>query len=410
MGQCFPCATPCLEGRLLPRHRCQGNGRHGAVTEDAHLSVEDAVQEFEQEVDAMVSPPFNKAMIRIIKAFVLGPGMQHDNLRAHASISESTGPGGAKALSLVVDFGPAPLTADIATRSRLPFQVRFCRDVRFTVTESLLSKEPMELMVKGLAFTPLPDVLRLRDMLTAELGVKYSKDSALAWWLQHKDQEFPLSKSKLHRNYESIAGTRAFKMVPTRLEEEKAMIWGYIGASTMEVEAFDFWPDAELGTRMTLRKRLSPEEVELSQQARDTMQSVLGRSRVVGEKIAASAVNFGAMVHSSRELGQAGANVEVIAKLFSAARWWGPALTGWQRWDETWLCTDKTGLSGRVIAEQGRLIWHVSAEVPTSAKTAPSKTAPDASAPVSSVSSRELLFFFLFCLMAFQLFLSLVRS
>ena len=40
-----------------------------------------------------------------------------------------------------------------------------------------------------------------------------------------------------------------------------------------------------------------------------------------------------------------------------AAEWWGPGQEGWHQWDHTFLLTDKRDSFGRVVAEQGRIIW-----------------------------------------------------
>jgi len=59
-------------------------------------------------------------------------------------------------------------------------------------------------------------------------------------------------------------------------------------------------------------------------------------------------------------VGQPGACPRVLAKLFTAAKWTGPADDGsWHSYDETWNCTDRKDIIGRVTEENGRLIWHL---------------------------------------------------
>merc|ERR1712151_629029 len=76
----------------------------------------------------------------------------------------------------------------------------------------------------------------------------------------------------------------------------------------------------------------------------------------LGEIFAASGMNWMNTFYG-RALGHCGGKPGVITKLFSAAKEWGPAEDGWQRFDNTWLCVDSKGIFGRTV-EQGRVIWH----------------------------------------------------
>merc|ERR1712232_1047669 len=76
----------------------------------------------------------------------------------------------------------------------------------------------------------------------------------------------------------------------------------------------------------------------------------------IGEMFAASGMNWMNMFYG-RALGHHGGRPSKITKLFSAAKDWGPAEDGWQRFDNTWLCADSKSMFGRV-QEQGRVIWH----------------------------------------------------
>merc|ERR1712107_458057 len=61
-------------------------------------------------------------------------------------------------------------------------------------------------------------------------------------------------------------------------------------------------------------------------------------------------------------IGREGARPEQIRKLMSAASWWGPGPSGWQKVDYTWLLIDKKDMCGNIMQEQGRLIWRVGRE------------------------------------------------
>merc|ERR1712059_198425 len=76
-----------------------------------------------------------------------------------------------------------------------------------------------------------------------------------------------------------------------------------------------------------------------------------------------------------------GANAAKITKLFSAAQWWGPGQEGWQRWDDTWLLTDKRDVFGRVVAEQGRIVWSLASGTPCGRQTLRSRHGPAQSIP-----------------------------
>jgi pimeloyl-ACP methyl ester carboxylesterase len=107
----------------------------------------------------------------------------------------------------------------------------------------------------------------------------------------------------------------------------------------------------------------SPEEAETfewnRQWALREMKNPLNRHG--GDRFVVSATNFGKMRYD-KLLGLTGANVAMIVKLFSAVDWWGPGEDGWQKWDNTWLCTDKKDAFGRIIVEQGRILWRLGAE------------------------------------------------
>jgi hypothetical protein len=83
---------------------------------------------------------------------------------------------------------------------------------------------------------------------------------------------------------------------------------------------------------------------------------MLMNQRQSGERFARSAINFAALLYG-REWGCKAADPDAVAKLLSAAKWWGPGTSGWQQWDETYLCTDERNFFGVLVAEQGRLLW-----------------------------------------------------
>merc|ERR1719222_1860414 len=84
----------------------------------------------------------------------------------------------------------------------------------------------------------------------------------------------------------------------------------------------------------------------------------LRTKRQPAEQLAASAINWCALLYS-REAEGPGARLEKILTLFTAAQWWGPGDSGWQQLDSTWTCTDKRNIVGQVVQKNGRLIWSI---------------------------------------------------
>jgi len=233
------------------------------------------------------------------------------------------------------------------------------------------------LRVKGFSFPALPELAQMREMMQNELG-EYNKDSALAWWRKHKDAEFPLARSKFHRIWESLWGMKVMQTLPD--SKRKDAFWGYLHTVDLDVHAFEFLLDGEGGPQVLAHVRCSRDaDADVNRTCEELGRQVLCDDRAMAEKFAASAANFCALLHA-RKFGQPSAKVDLIVKLLSAAEWWGPGTSGWQRWDLTWHCTDKVNVVGKVIKAQGRLMWHMEDNVlqvsPTSLEKADSLTKP----------------------------------
>jgi len=258
-------------------------------------------------------------------------------------------------MQLVIRLGREPVVAEIATRSRLSHSVRIAPEVRFAL-DLPVAGSPLTLRVKGFSFLALPELAQMREMMLNEIG-EYDKHTAFAWWCEHKDTVFPLTCSKFHRIWESLWGMRCLQALPD--SKRKDAFWGYLNSVDMEMCAFEFFFDEDGEPRVAAQVRCSPRDAHVGLISEELSGPILcGGDRKMGEKFAASAINFCALLHG-RKFGQPGAKLDLVVKLLSAAEWWGPATSGWQRWDRTWNCTDRVNVLGKVTKAQGRLIWHM---------------------------------------------------
>eukprot|EP00439_Symbiodinium_sp_Y106_P023831 s1923_g2.t3 len=262
--------------------------------------------------------------------------------------------------TVCVKLSQKEVYGEIATRSRIGAYVRLGSEVIFAHHEppTDLSTEPLLLEVYGFDFPVLPETIKLRRHLKQVLGQDYSRKSAAAWYEKHKDEFCPLKDSKLRRILASVFEVHSLMFLPEWAVSRA--LWGMLNICTQTYIGFEFWDEGKNGIRVTVRSSTpaDPDDVECLQNARDLfqLQASAPGDRQIGERLFKSGYSVGSM-NFGRALGHPGAKPDVIAKLFSAANLWGPAKSGWQSFDDTWLCTDRRDHLGQVAEEQGRIIW-----------------------------------------------------
>jgi len=254
----------------------------------------------------------------------------------------------------------APLIGEVATRSRVSVNVQIAQSLRFALQHlpELPREQPLSLRVDGLDMPTLPDCVCARAQAREELGQGLNPTTAYEWWEQNRHTRFPLQTSKFHRIVESLLEQRGIKLLGSQMCASS--FWGYLHTTDLNIEVFQFHADRRVpgGVALTaqLRPPKTPAEAADREQVQVITRKVLRANRASADRLAPSGINVGAML-AGPGLGQPGAHPRVIVKLLSAARWWGPGEEGWHRWDQTWLCTDKKDLLGRVVQQQGRIIW-----------------------------------------------------
>lgn len=262
--------------------------------------------------------------------------------------------------TVCVKLSQKEVYGEIATRSRIGAYVRLGSEVIFAHHEppTDLSTEPLLLEVYGFDFPVLPEIIKLRRHLKQVLGQDYSRKSAAAWYEKHKDEFCPLKDSKLRRILASVFEVHSLMFLPEWAVSRA--LWGMLNICTLTYIGFEFWDEGKNGIRVTVQSSTpaDPDDVECLQNARDLfqLQASAPGDRQIGERLFKSGYSVGSM-NFGRALGHPGAKPDVIAKLFSAANLWGPAKSGWQSFDDTWLCTDRRDHLGQVAEEQGRIIW-----------------------------------------------------
>lgn len=256
----------------------------------------------------------------------------------------------------------SPLVGEIATRSRVAVSVHITERLRFALQHppADLFKEPLVLCVKGLDMPTLPDAVLACTQLREELGQGLNPISAYEWWEKHRHKRFPLRSSKFHRVVESLLEQRGMKMLGTQLCAES--FWGYLHTTDLSIQVFEFHLDRRMRGGVTMTARLrdprSAAEAEDRVQVKAITHKILENNRASADRLAPSGINIGAMI-CGPEVGQPGACPRVIAKLFSPAQWYGPGEDSWHRWDESWCCTDRKDFLGRIVKENGRVIWRM---------------------------------------------------
>jgi len=213
------------------------------------------------------------------------------------------------------------------------------------------------LRVHGLAMRPLEECTAMRARMLRELGEEnFTRQSAYRWWEDHM-HEFPPETSKMRRIYESFLGLKTAPL--PRWAREKG-IWGYINAVPEAYRTFELRRDPRapggISLSLALEPASTPEEEAGQALIRGFCQEVLRNDRAAAQRLAASSTNYLAMIHAP-PMGACAACPRKIAKLFTAARTWGPGADSWMRWDDTWLCVDSKDMLGRVVTEQGRVLW-----------------------------------------------------
>jgi len=256
------------------------------------------------------------------------------------------------------------LAGEIATRSRVTLCVQLKEQLRFALALPRCDTsevQPLLLLADGLDLPVLPDCAQALKLMRAELGAGMSPITAYEWWEQHRHARFPLRRSKFHRLVESLFEQKAIQMVGKAVRADT--LWGYIHTSPIKVQAFLFRIDRRLKAGVSVSVRLRPAESEREEadrkQVKAIIQKMMKQQRSKAEKFAPSGINVGAML-TGVEAGQPGACPRVLAKLFTAAKWKGYGKgNSWHKFDQTWNCTDRKDLIGRVLEENGRLIWRL---------------------------------------------------
>jgi len=313
--------------------------------------------------------PLVEAAAQLVESILGGMHEQLRGVRVDAEVrapQPGAGPGrpdgaGEELAVLEARLGApaAPLVGEIATRSRVAVNVQVSGGLRFALLRPARPREqPVALRVDGLDMPTLPDCVCARTQLREELGLGLNPATAYEWWERNRHTRFPLQTSKFHRVVESLLEQRGMKVLGAQIRANS--FWGYLHTTDLNIEVFNFHSDRRVpgGVTMTaqLRPPKTPAEAADREQVKVITKKMLLGNRASADKLAPSGINVGAMI-AGPEVGQPGAHPRVVSKLLSAAQWWGPGEDGWHRFDETWLCTDRKDLLGRVVQQQGRIIW-----------------------------------------------------
>mmetsp|Transcript_27385 Transcript_27385/g.78321 ORF Transcript_27385/g.78321 Transcript_27385/m.78321 type:complete len:461 (-) Transcript_27385:90-1472(-) len=327
----------------------------------------------------------------LVRALLLGVGTHLPDLQPEIDLREhSPDAPGVESVSLALNFGSRVVVGEVATPSRCCFEVRLSGIVRFALERPSPSagdsQLKLTLRVHGVDLPALQDGIELRKRLQVELGSEaggFCKQEVFDWWMQHKDTAYPLETSKFHRLYESLFGQRGMQLLPKTINHDS--LWGFLHNPGCTIQSFTFHSDSRDRTTLTAERSpaKSDEEAELLKTCRQVAQDILKDNRAAGERFAASATNFAALLYG-HEIGQAGAKAAVIVKLFSAAKWWGPGTDGWGRFDQTWGCKDKRNAFGVVVEEQGRILWRLESKDDCRRKTEAARLAGKSCASVAS--------------------------
>mmetsp|Transcript_3951 Transcript_3951/g.11447 ORF Transcript_3951/g.11447 Transcript_3951/m.11447 type:complete len:441 (+) Transcript_3951:91-1413(+) len=357
MGQCIASErVPCMRGRqetekaALRRASVEGGEALGpglkAFRDTAMAASRAAGLDAEQPL---------AAACHLVESILMGVHAHLPN--AIVDVDLGAGPPGALA-SISVAFAGGPLVGEIATRSRQPIELRLQQRVSFSIRrpEGIdFGRQPLLLEVSGLEQHVLPEIAELRRRLQVELvdvPDGWHPRNTGTWWLKRRETDFSLETSKLRRVCDSFTEVAS---LPAYFQG--MAFWGYLHVTSRRYEAFEFYVQGGEVSVTARTHLMCPGDEAISEVGRALCRDLLTVYRPLAEHFAASTVNMGALFEG-HALGQKGANPAKIAKLFSAARRWGPGEDGWHQLDETWLCVDKKDCLGRVVEEQGRMLWH----------------------------------------------------
>lgn len=254
--------------------------------------------------------------------------------------------------SLNVHFGSLPIIGEIATRSRIPFDVWIASDLRFSMSKT----DPVKLHISGLQMIPLADVRKFRELYRES----QEESSVYQYWMNSKD-EFPLETSKLRRIIQSLHDQTGFRFLPET--QQVITIEGFTkDEDGFKLTGFTF---RECGKNVAMTLHEEPiGSAEVARERNEWGKKIFSDpiNRKMGEKFSASALALGRLKFG-HALGLEGANPSLVMKLFSAATWWGAGSAGWHQFDHTWTCTDHKDSFGSIVEEQGRIIWRLDGDV-----------------------------------------------
>lgn len=282
---------------------------------------------------------------------------------------------------MAVSLSPAPLTGEFATKSRLATYLCLAEELRFEPRWGTTPRgRGMLLQVQGISLKPYEGADRMRASVLRELGEDASPAKAFEWWVRIRDEVCPKETSKIRWFVESLLEKPYTAQVLSQRHKAN-LVLGLAHARLKRIEHFALVWEGRDGVRISAtQSEPSDEEGRLLDACtnRIAIESLL-RDRTMAEVFAPSTINWTAML-LAHGIGQMGAHSHKIVKLLSGASHWGAGTSGWQRFDDTWLCEDRKDAFGRVVQEQGRLVWRL-----------PSGAAGDAarSVPVSSAAWQE---------------------
>jgi hypothetical protein len=322
--------------------------------------------------------PLCDAACKLVESLLLGITKHLPNVQADAFIFtpeqsaslDWKGGGFEHAVSIAVRFARVPIVGEIATRSRIPLDLRISEELRFALQPSVDMEHGAQvtLWTSGLEMWPLADAKVLRKKMESDLGAGYDLKAAYDWWRIHKEQ-FPLQSSKLRRVVDSLFSQPSAMLYPAWQLHDA--FWGFTQADHgLEWKSFEFRTQGTgTSTWISITGDTFPDQAATAEEeatrrrdcewARTAISKPSNRKG--GDLCAASTTALGKMRHD-KFLGLQGGKAALITKLFSAADWWGCGESGWTQWDETWLCTDRKNSFGKVVAEQGRVLWRLADE------------------------------------------------
>jgi len=327
--------------RAVSRSDCDAVGRRKEAWDAAHA------------IASAVVLGLQKHIPEVLASAVLVKGR---DCMEHCQALSSGGNGIVAAVIVRITVDEA--IGEFATRSRIGSMMRLSKEVCFALRDPPkdVTTDPLVLEVSGLDFPALAEIGVIRKRLRALLGEGFNKSNVFKWWLQNRDLEYPLDKSKMRRMHAS--SFEGLPMVrPPDFAAEKAL-WGYINAPSNVFECFQFYDEGKNDIRITgiVLPANDPEEIRTRELCDDVASEVMRTQRALAEPWLPSAINISALTHG-RSSGGPGAEPHKIAKLFTAADLWGPGKKGYQEVDNTWICTDIKDSMGRTVKQQGRVIW-----------------------------------------------------